>query len=47
MYINEHANNVQPDPGETLCFSRPGFPVAAGEEQPGTLLAFGRLDPPA
>lgn len=45
MYINEQANNVQPDPGETLCFSRPGFPVAAGEEEPATLLAFGRLDP--
>lgn len=45
MYLNEHANNVQPDPGETLCFARPGFPAAAGEEQPGTLLAFGRLDP--
>ncbi|MBL8271124.1 AAA family ATPase [Steroidobacter sp.] len=45
MYINEQANNVQPDPGETLCFSRPGFPAAAGEEQDATLLAFGRLDP--
>jgi general secretion pathway protein A len=45
MYINEQANNAQPDPGETLCFARPGFPAAAGEEEPGTLLAFGRLDP--
>jgi type II secretory pathway predicted ATPase ExeA len=45
MYVNEQANNVQPDPGETLCFSRPGFPAAAGEEEPATLLAFGRLDP--
>lgn len=45
MYVNEQANNVQPDPGETLCFARPGFPSAAGEEEPGTLLAFGRLDP--
>lgn len=45
MYINEQANNVQPDPGETLCFSRPGFPAAAGEEEPATLLAFGRIDP--
>lgn len=45
MYINEQANNVQPDPAETLCFSRPGFPAAAGEEEPATLLAFGRLDP--
>lgn len=47
MYINEQANNVQPDPGETLCFSRPGFPVAAGDEEDTTLLAFGRLDPSA
>lgn len=45
MYINEQANNVAPDPGETLCFSRPGFPVAAGEEESSTLLAFGRGDP--
>jgi hypothetical protein len=45
MYLNEQANNVQPDPGETLCFSRPGFPAAAGEEEPATLLAFGRLEP--
>ena len=45
MYINEQANNVQPDPGETLCFARPGFPAAAGEEAAATLLAFGRLDP--
>ncbi|HWK52107.1 MAG TPA: FHA domain-containing protein, partial [Steroidobacter sp.] len=45
MYINEQANNVAPDPGETLCFSRPGFPAAAGEEEPSTLLAFGRGDP--
>jgi type II secretory pathway predicted ATPase ExeA len=44
MYINEQANDVQPDPGETLCFARPGFPAAAGEEEP-TLLAFGRPDP--
>lgn len=47
MYINEQANDVQPDPGETLCFARPGFPSAAGEEGPNTLLAFGRLDPSA
>lgn len=45
MYVNEQANYVQPDPGETLCFSRPGFPAAAGEEEPSPLLAFGRLDP--
>ncbi|MET0535957.1 MAG: FHA domain-containing protein, partial [Steroidobacter sp.] len=45
MYINEQANNAQPDPGETLLLARPGFPAAAGEEQSNTLLAFGRLDP--
>jgi general secretion pathway protein A len=47
MYINEHASTAEPDPGETLCFARPGFPAAAGEEQSNTLLAFGRLDPSA
>jgi general secretion pathway protein A len=47
MYINEQANSVEPDPGETLCFARPGFPAAAGEDQSNTLLAFGRLDPSA
>jgi general secretion pathway protein A len=47
MYINEQANNAQPDPGETLCFARPGFPAAAGEDEANTLLAFGRLDPSA
>jgi general secretion pathway protein A len=45
MYFNEHAAaTAQPDPGETICFARPGFPHAAGEEEPGALLAFGRLD---
>jgi general secretion pathway protein A len=44
-YINEQAAQTpQLDPGETLCFARPGFPAAAGEEDEGTLLAFGRLD---
>lgn len=47
MYVNEQANNAQPDPGETLCFARPGFPAAAGEEEDSTLLAFGRADPSA
>ncbi len=46
-YVNEQANSVQPDPGETLSFARPGFPAAAGEEEASTLLAFGRLSPPA
>ena len=45
MYFNEHAAaTAQPDPGETICFARPGFPHAAGEEEAGSLLAFGRLD---
>jgi general secretion pathway protein A len=44
-YMNEHAAQTpQLDPGETLCFARPGFPAAAGEEDTRTLLAFGRLD---
>jgi general secretion pathway protein A len=44
MYFNEHvAATAQVDPGETICFARPGFPHAAGEEA-GSLLAFGRLD---
>lgn len=46
MYVNEQANTVQPDPGETLCFARAGFPAAAGDEDTSTtLLAFGRSDP--
>jgi type II secretory pathway predicted ATPase ExeA len=45
MYFNEHSAAAdQPDPGETICFARPGFPHAAGEEEAGSLLAFGRLD---
>jgi hypothetical protein len=44
MYFNEQASAAaQPDTSETVCFARPGFPAAAGEEEPGTLLAFGRL----
>lgn len=47
-YINELAPSQQPDPGETLCFARPGMPpMAAGDEGSGTLVAFGRLDTPA
>ncbi len=46
-YLNEHAPSEQPDPGETLCLARPGMPpLAAGEEDSGTLVAFGRLDVP-
>jgi general secretion pathway protein A len=45
MYFNEHAAaTAHPDPGETICFARPGFPHAAGDEELGALLAFGRLD---
>jgi general secretion pathway protein A len=44
MYFNEQASAAaQADTSETVCFARPGFPAAAGEEEPGTLLAFGRL----
>jgi hypothetical protein len=46
-YLNEHAPSEQLDPGETLCLARPGMPpLAAGEEDSGTLVAFGRLDVP-
>lgn len=45
MYLNEQlAQNLQPDPGETICFARPGFPAAPGEDDLGALLAFGRRD---
>ena len=44
VYLNEQAStSAQPDPGETICFARPGFPAAAGEDDQATLLAFGRL----
>jgi general secretion pathway protein A len=44
-YLNEQAQSLQPDPGETLCLARPGMPpLAAGEEDSGTLIAFGRMD---
>ncbi|HKE92991.1 MAG TPA: AAA family ATPase [Povalibacter sp.] len=39
---------AHPDPGETICFARPGFPMAAGEDDgTGTVIAFGRIDPTA
>jgi general secretion pathway protein A len=45
VYINEQAmTDPQSDSGETVCLARPGFPAAAGEDEAGTLLAFGRLD---
>lgn len=37
------AATQQPDPGETVCFARPGFPQEADEGQ-GSVLAFGRND---
>jgi type II secretory pathway predicted ATPase ExeA len=33
----------QPDPGETICFARPGFPAEV-EDEKGAVLAFGRAD---
>jgi general secretion pathway protein A len=45
VYLNEQAIiGTQPDPGETVCLARPGFPAAAGEDDASTLIAFGRLD---
>jgi general secretion pathway protein A len=45
MYLNEHLREgVQPDTGETICFARPGFPAAAGEEAPSAVVGFGRPD---
>lgn len=43
-YLNEAAQTPQQDPGETLCFARPGLPLAAGEEDSRTLVAFGRTE---
>ena len=37
------AASSQPDPSETVCFARPGFPPSAEDEQ-GSVLAFGRAD---
>jgi hypothetical protein len=47
-YLNSLAvQAATPDPAETICFARPGFPQAAGEEEAGgTVLGFGRLDTP-
>jgi general secretion pathway protein A len=46
-YLNPLAvQGPHPDPAETICFARPGFPMAAGEDDgTGTVIAFGRLDP--
>lgn len=47
-YINPLAVAAPtPDPAETICFARPGFPMAAGEDDgTGTVVAFGRMDLP-
>lgn len=45
IYHNERAGaEAGLDPGETVCFARPGFPLAAGEDCDTSLLGFGRLD---
>jgi general secretion pathway protein A len=45
-YINPLAvPSPQLDPAETICFARPGFPIAAGEDDGnGTVIAFGHPD---
>lgn len=44
-YFNTKAEPViLPDPGETISFARPGFPVAAGGDTDNAVLAFGRPD---
>lgn len=38
---------AQPDPAETICFARPGFPPMPGEDDMnGTVIAFGQIDGP-
>lgn len=44
-YVNPLAvQPAHPDPAETICFARPGFAVAAGEDEAGTIISFGHLD---
>lgn len=46
-YLNPQAPPVaQPDPAETICFARPGFPAMPGEDDGGTVIAFGQLEGP-
>lgn len=47
-YLNPLAvPTTQVDPGETICFARPGFPPMAGEDEDlGTVIAFGQLTLP-
>ena len=35
---------AHPDPAETICFARPGFPPMPGEDDGGTVIAFGQFD---
>lgn len=45
-YLNPAAvQPVHPDPAETICFARPGFAMAAGEEDSGTIISFGHPGP--
>lgn len=45
IYLNPLAvQPAHPDPAETICFARPGFAVAAGEDEAGTIISFGHLD---
>lgn len=45
-YLNPLAvQPAHPDPAETICFARPGFAVAAGEDDSGTIISFGHPDP--
>jgi general secretion pathway protein A len=45
MYVNQaSAAAHEPDPGETLAFARPGLPMAAGDEDAVTVMAFARHD---
>jgi general secretion pathway protein A len=44
-YLNEAVvAQPEPDPGETLAFARPGLPIAAGDEDAATVMAFGRME---
>lgn len=45
-YLNPLAlQPAHPDPAETICFARPGFAMAAGEDEAGTIISFGHTDP--
>jgi general secretion pathway protein A len=44
LYRTSAAGTVsEPDPGETICFARPGAPQSAQED--AAVLAFGRAEP--